>query len=139
MGIFNRKEKVDTVEEEASYTIIVGEDQRITLNGKQENIEAFVTHLATLTAALEAMYPGGECSHKWLEGLTCYQIYYSEPKRFQLMCSECGHWIDVEQDIWQRYVAKELHREHVEQDKADREAESMQDMMGAIYGGLRYE
>jgi hypothetical protein len=118
--------------DETSYSIQVGEGE-VTLAGKQEDIKSFITHLTAMSQALEEMYPGGRCAHKWLEGLTCYQVYYSEPKRFQLMCSECGHWIEVTQDIWQRYVARELHREHVEQDKADREAASMQDIMHSMY------
>ncbi len=39
------------------------------------------------------------------------------------MCGECGYWVDVDEREFQRYLARELHREQVENDRAEREAE----------------
>lgn len=67
-------------------------------------------------------YPDGclvKWGHKWTDNFV-YRIFFSEPPRFQLMCYNSNRWIDVEQGIYESYVARELHREQKEGDEAER-------------------
>ena len=117
------------------HEIVLPSGRHLGISGDPEALEEFVT---VMSEAINKITQGNVCEHQWVEGLVCYQIFHSEPKRYQLMCIECGSWVDVDQFTWQRYLSKELHRQNIEENEAEREAERMQDMMEPIYmlGGI---
>jgi hypothetical protein len=118
--------------------VILPSGKTIEVKGDIEALTEFAEYMTIMANRLQEK---SVCEHEWLEGMPCYQLFHSEPKRFQLLCIECGSWIDVDQETWQRYLAKELHRQNLEDEQADKEAEKMHEIMQPIYmlngGGVK--
>jgi len=133
MGIFSKKQQTDKTQ------VVLPSGKDVTIEGDLDAQAEFAVIMETLLKQLQETKC--ECSHEWLSGMVCYQIYHTEPKRFQLLCVECGSWIDVEHATWQRYVAKEMHLQNLEEAQAEREATRMHELMEPIYilGGMRNE
>jgi hypothetical protein len=97
------------------FTIVLPSGREVGILG---NDEAISEVCAVLDLAVDKLVH----EHKWMSGLVCYQIFHSDPPRYQLMCTDCGVWVDVDEKTFQMHLAEEMHREQVELDKAERDA-----------------
>lgn len=131
----------EDLELELGYQVILPSGNTISVVGTAEALQEFVEYLQRITIIADKYtnqpdrqeITDSTHEHEWLEGLVCYRMFHADPKRLQLMCASCSSWVDVDATTFERYVARELHRQNVAEDQADREAEKMHEMVQPIF------